>query len=289
MRSVLASMILASLFIMPSAQAEVLAKAETIIKIPMAVAPSTRPQTVAYHPVLMHYYVADGGLAPLGSATEQPISKSKIHAFNAKGEYVNTAGPGFDNRSIYYNPNSGQIETITYNVSSAVGFAPMTGIFGLVVGDTGEIKSSSTEVAQFNAAFGDAFTMPSYDAKHKRYYAKQQRSNKVFIVDPDKEEAVGEITLDLKAAGAKLDDVADSFIAFTGIKGEELVLLDVDHKAALVFNLKGKFVAKSALPKQLKLRAKNYYNGLGYANDMLFLYNGSEGEFGTYYGLKVVK
>jgi hypothetical protein len=131
--------------------------------------------------------------------------------------------------------------------------------------------------------------MPSYDAKHNRYYAKQRRSNQVFIVDPAKDEAAGTITLDLKAAGAKFDDVSDSFIAFTSIKGEELVLLDVDHKAALIFNLKGQFVAKSALPKKLKLRAKNYYNGLGYANNMLFIYNESEGEFGTYYGLKVVK
>ena len=31
------------------------------------------------------------------------------------------------------------------------------------------------------------------------------------------------------------------------------------------------------------------YNGLGYANDMLFVFNENEGEFGTYYGLKILK
>ncbi len=269
--------------------AEVRTKATTTIKIPMAVEPSTRPQTIAYHPALMHYYVADGGLAPLASMTEIPISKSKVHAFDSEGKYVNTEGPGYDNRSVYYNPESGLIETITYNISSAFGFAPNTGIFGLQTEDSGEIKNTSTEIIQFNPAFGDSFTMPSYDPENKLYYAKQQRSNKVFVVDRTKREPIAKIDLDLKAAGAKYDDVSDSFVAFSGVKGEELVLLDIDHKAALVFNLKGEFVAKCALPKELKLHAKNYYNGLGYTNEMLFVYNENEGEFGTYHGINIYK
>ena len=43
---------------------------------------------------------------------------------------------------------------------------------------------------QFNPAFGDAATMPSYDAENKRYFAKQERSNKVFIVEPKNREKV---------------------------------------------------------------------------------------------------
>lgn len=269
--------------------ADVLPQAEQGIKISLAKAPSTRPMTVAYHPILKHYYIADGGLAPLGSETEAPISKSQVHAYTDGGKYVNSANPGYDNRSIYYNPSTAKIETITYNVSSAVGFAPNTGIFSLEFTDTGEVKDTSGEVMQFNPAFGDASTMPTFDAENKRYFAKQSRSNKVLIVDPSKREAVGEINLELEKAGAKFDDVSDSFVAYTGVKGHELVLLDVDHKAALVFDLTGKFVAKSALPAEIKLRAKNYYNGLGYTNDMLFVYNENEGEFGTYYGFKVVK
>ena len=115
------------------------------------------------------------------------------------------------------------------------------------------------------------------------------RSGVVFIVDPKLREKVSEITLDLVKAGAAFDDISDSFVAFTGVKGEELLVLDIDHKAALVFDVTGKFVAKSALPKDLKLHAQNHYNGLGYANDMLFVFNENEGEFGTYYGLKVLK
>jgi hypothetical protein len=56
-----------------------------------------------------------------------------------------------------------------------------------------------------------------------------------------------------------------------------------------VFNLSGQYQGKSALPKDLKLRSHNHLNGAGYANDMLFVYHESEGEFGTYYGFKIVK
>jgi hypothetical protein len=278
-----------TVFLSTAVQAQVLPEASLGIKIAMAKAPSTRPMTVAYFPGLKHYYIADGGLAPMGSETEAPISKSEVHAYNSEGKYLNSAKPGYDNRSIYFNPNTSKIETITYNISSAVGFAPNTGIYSLHTAETGEIKDTSDEIMQFNPAFGDQATMPTYDAESKRYFAKQSRSNKVLIVDPTKREPVGEIALDLAKAGALFDDVSDSFVAFTGIKGEELVLLDIDHKAALVFDLAGKFIAKCALPQDLKLRAKNHYNGLGYANDMLFVYNESEGEFGTYYGFKLFK
>jgi len=281
--------LLASFLFASSLHAAILPEAKLAIKIPMVKAPTTRPMTVAYHPALMHYYVADGGLAPMGSEWEAPISKSQVHAFDKTGKYVNSAGPGYDNRSIYYNANTGNIETITYNISSAVGFAPNTGMYMLELSETGKIKDTSKEIIQFHVAFGDAFTMPSYDAENDRYFAKQKRSNIVRIVSTKAAEPVGEIALDLVAAGAKFDDVADSFVAYTGAKGEELTLLDLDHKAILVFDLSGQFIGKSQLPEGIKLRAKNYYTGLGYANDMFFLYNENEGEFGTYHGYQIIK
>lgn len=282
-------MLLASLIFTSSLQAAVLPEAKLGIKIPMAKMPTSRPMTVAYHPVLMHYYVADGGLAPIGTEWAAPISKSQVHAFDAEGKFINSAGPGYDNRSIYYNTNTGDIETITYNISSAFGFAPNTGMYALEVSEKGKIKDTSKEIMQFHSAFGDSFTMPTYDAANDIYYAKQKRSNKVFIVSPKEDDRIGEISLDIAAAGAKLDDISDSFVAYTGSKGEELALLDLDHKAILLFDLSGKFIAKSLLPKTIKLRAKNYYNGLGYTNNMFFLYVEKEGEFGTYHGYQVIK
>ncbi len=68
--------------------------------------------------------------------------------------------------------------------------------------------------------------------------------------------------------------------------GEELAILDIDHRAILVFDKNGQFVGKSALPAELKLHANSHYNGLGYANGMIFVYYERVGEFGTYYGFK---
>lgn len=272
-----------------ASQAEMLAEAMLGVKIPLVKKPTSRPMTVAYTPSPACYYVADGGLAPMGSEFEAPISKSMVHAFTSDGRYLNSAKPGYDNRSLYYNPNNAKLETVTYNISSAAGFSPNTGIYTLDTSETGEIKESSGEVMQFNPAFGDAGTMPSYDPETRRYFAKQERSNKVWIVDPKQREKVGEISLELDKAGAAFDDVSDHFIAFTGVKGQELALLDVDHKAVLTFDLNGKFIGKCELPKDLKLRAQNHYNGTGYTNNMLFIYHESEGEFGTYHGYKIFK
>jgi hypothetical protein len=269
-------------------QAAIIADAEIGIKIPLVQKPSTRPMTVAYIPGLKRYYIADGGLAPMATEFEAAVSKSQVHAYDDTGKYVNSAKPGYDNRSIYYNPNSHQLETITYNVSSDVGFSPNTGIYALDFSETGEIKNTSNEVAQFNPAFGDAATMPSYSAETNQYYAKQERGNKVWVVELKSREKVREIALDFTAAGVAHDDISDHFIAYSGIKGEELVLLDIDHKAVLIFDLNGKYIGKSELPKDLKLRAQNHYSGAGYANDMLFVLHESEGEFGTYLGFKVV-
>jgi len=278
-----------ALSLSPAAYAEVLAEAQLGIKIPLVKKPTTRPMTVAFVPIYNRYYVADGGLAPMVSEFEAATSKSEIHAYTDAGQYVNSAKPGYDNRSIYFNPNTSKLETVTYNISSDVGFSPNTGIYSIDLSETGEVKDTSGDIIQFNPAFGDSATMPSYNAEKNHYFAKQERSNKVFIVDPKNREKVGEIALDLEKANALHSDISDHFVAYTGVTGNELVLLDVDHKAALIFDLNGKFVAKSELPKTMKLRAQNHYNGIGYANDMLFVYHENEGEFGTYYGFKVVK
>ena len=280
---------IASFAFTSTAQAEILPQAELGLKITMAQKATSRPMSVAYIPAFKKYYIADGGLAPMGSETEAPMSKSLIHAYDETGKYVNSAKPGYDNRSIYFNTNTNKLETVTYNISSDVGFSPNCGIFSIQLTDTGELKDTSDEISQFNPAFGHSGTMPTYDAANKRYFAKQGRSDKIFIIDPSKRERVGEITLDLAKAGIVADDLSDLYAAYTGIKGEELLLLDVDHKAVLAFDIAGKYVGKSELPKEMKLRANNHYTGLGYANNLFFVFHEPEGEFGTYYGFKIQK
>jgi hypothetical protein len=270
-------------------QAEILPEAQVGIKIPLIKKPTTRPMTVAHIPQFKRYYIADGGLAPMGGEGEVPYSKSEIHAYDEEGKYLHSSRPGYDNRSIYYNPNTAKLETVTYNISSDVGFSPNSGIFSIDLTENGDLKNSSSDIHGFNPAFGDSATMPSYNPETNQYYAKQERGNKVWVVETKSREKISEITLDLKAAGAEHHDVSDHFIGFSGVKGQELVLLDVDHKAVLIFDLNGKYVGRSELPKDMKLRSQNHFNGTGYTNDMLFVYHEPEGEFGTYYGFKVLK
>ncbi|HEY9211162.1 MAG TPA: hypothetical protein VIO56_07100 [Methylotenera sp.] len=270
-------------------QAEILPEAQVGIKIPLTKKPTTRPMTVAHIPLFKRYYIADGGLAPMGGEGEVPYSKSEIHAYDEEGKYLHSSRPGYDNRSLYYNPNTAKLEIVTYNISSDVGFSPNSGIFSIDLTENGDLKNTSADIFGFNPAFGDSATMPSYNPETNQYYAKQERGNKVWVVETKSREKISEITLDLKAAGAEHHDVSDHFIGFSGVKGQELVLLDVDHKAVLIFDLNGKYVGRSELPKDMKLRSQNHFNGTGYTNDMLFVYHEPEGEFGTYYGFKVLK
>ena len=275
------------LFAASQVQAAVLPEAQTVTKISLAKKPTSKPMSIAYVPFYQRYYVADGGLAPTPGENEAPVSKSQIHVYSAEGQYLQSAKPGFDNRSIYFNQATKQLETVTYNISSNAGFSPNTGIFSLDLDDKGNLTETSKDVSGFNAAFGDASTIPTHNPETTLYYAKQGRSNLVWVIDLNKDEKIEEIKLDLKTAGVQFDDITDYYAAYTGVMGEELAVLDVDHKAVLVFDIKGKFVGKSALPNTLKLRSQNHIAGLGYTNGLFFVYHEPEGEFGTFYGFKV--
>lgn len=270
-----------------AAHAQVLPEAVAELQIPLVAKPTSRPMSVAYVPDYSRYFIADGGLAPLPDGFGFPMSRSEVHAYNTKGEHVQSAKPGLDNRSIYFNQNTNRLESITYNISSDAGFTPNTGIFSIKLDDAGKLTEQTDEILGHNPAFGSAATMPSFDPAENCYYAKQEKSNKVLIVKTDSRTPTGEIALDFERAGVKPDDLSEHFVAFTGVSGEELALLDVDHKAILVFDRQGKFVGRSALPATMKLRANNHYNGLGYANGMFFVYHEPEGQFGTYYGFRI--
>jgi len=272
------------------AHAEINENAELAFKINLTKKPTTRPQTVAYIPSEKKYYIADGGLAARGSDYEAPISKSLIHTYDESGKYIGSTRAGFDNRSIYFNEKTSKLETITYNVSTAAGFAPMTGIFSLELDEKGLLTAKSEVVSQPSASFGSAGTMPTYDSKNNLYYAKQEESNRVFVLDAKSKELKKEIKLDFDTPKVMHHDVASDFVAFTGKPDEELILLDIDHKRFLIYNKDGKYQGSSALPKSLKIRSQNHFNGLGYTlNGYYFVYLDSEGDHGSYHAYKVLK
>ena len=269
------------------AAAQVLPEAMEGKRIKLAAQPTSRPMTVAYVPQHERYIVADGGFSARPDEFGVITSRSLVHVYDANGNYVHSAKPGLSNKTVYFNPNHNRLESVTYNASSDAGFLPNCGVFALELDKEGNVTNNADMLSGPNPAFGDAATSPTYDPAEDLYYAKQERSERVRVVKLDRREPVREIRLDLAAAGVRFDDLSDHYAAFTGIPGEELALLDVDHKAILVFDLQGKFVGRSSLPGTLKLRANNHYNGHGYANGMFSVYHESEGEFGTYYGFRI--
>lgn len=269
------------------AHARVLPEAVAEVRIPLVAKPTSRPMGVAYVPDYSCYYIADGGFGAIPDGLGIPVSRSEVHVYSAEGQHIQSARPGLDNRAIYFNPNSRRLESVTYNISSAAGFMPNSGIFALELDAAGKLTGKTDEIIGHHPAFGDLSTMPGYDAAADVYYAKQRRGGRVLLVKAKAREPAGEITLDLHAAGSAPGDVSDFFVAHTGIAGEELALLDVVRKAVLVFDRQGRFVGKSALPSAMRLRANNHYSGLGYANGLFFVYHEPEGEFGTYYGFRI--
>lgn len=268
-------------------QASVLPEAVQGAKFTLAKKPTSRPMGVAYVPDYKRYYIADGGFGAVEDGLNIPISKSEVHVYSADGTYLQSEKPGLDNRAIYFNPNSRHLEAVTYNVSSDAGFTPSAGVYTIGLDTNGALTRDRDQLSNVNPAFGEAGTMPSFDPAGNRYFAKQSRSDKVLVVKLENREKIAEITLDLAAAGVQFDDISDHYVAWTGIPAEELAVLDVDHKAVLVFDQNGKFVGRSKLPTTLKLRAQNHYTGLGYANGLFFAFSETEGEFGTYYGFRI--
>ena len=110
----------------------------------------------------------------------------------------------------------------------------MTGIFSLSLNDKGLLTGKSGVISNFAPAFGSASTMPTFDAKNNVYYAKQERTNEVFVVDANDFQLKNTIKLDFKSPGVEHHDVSASFIAFTNKKDAEFILLDVDHKRFLI-------------------------------------------------------
>ena len=130
----------------------------------------------------------------------------------------------FQNESIKINKQDLAIPNQTH--SSNVQFVTKPGIYdntdGLITSKDYNLKLS-TKVA-------DCVPIYLYDSKNNLYYAKQEKSNIVYVLEAKSKKLKKEIKLDYKTPKVMHHDVASHFIAFTGKVGEELILLDVDKK-----------------------------------------------------------
>lgn len=222
------------------------------------------PMNVAWDPVTGQYYGGRGG-----------SSSYSGRVWSSDGTVVQTLTPlNSDLRSFYYNPNTGNIEEVTFN-------AVATGTNGfLTVGrdPSGLLTGAYTSIGVSLTGLPSSQVSPAYDAERNLLYAFES-GDTVTVVDRATGLSTGTITLDLTSAGSPglslhsmgYDAIDDALISFTTSGGNR----------ALAFSATtGAYLASISLPG-LVSPATSW--GLGYANDQIFIFDSSIIAYRGYY------
>jgi len=219
--------------------------------------PTSDYTSVAYHPIHDRYYAADLG-GPGNPA----------YAWDASGNLVNTDNPGVDQRGVYYNPNTGLLESVSYAACCSAN--PVRGIMALDLDAAGDYLGTNTQLlpAPIAALGTNNQTMPSYDPATDQLFASQGDGT-VNVVNRTTGAAQPTITLDLGGAGVVVGNLNRDFVGFTGRTGEELAILDHANLQILVFDLTGAYVGASALPAGVTISDTSYNSG--YTNGLFFI------------------
>src|SRR5688572_22845003 len=127
------------------------------------------PSTVAYHPGFDRYYTSDTGSS----------SRPGFVFGAAGGTPLQTHEPlGVDPRAWNFNPNTGQLEIVTYNaVSGGTGL----GLLAPGVDVTGALTGTATELLPAMPGNAGSQTAPAYDALRDVFYSPDA-SNAVNVV-----------------------------------------------------------------------------------------------------------
>ena len=259
-----------------SAEAAVLPTAVESIDLPLST-PHSTPVSVTYIPSFSRYYAADAGtgyIARVWDATGTPIGTSAIGPLPA---------------SLYFNPNTSLLESVSLDACCTSG--PTTGIQSLTLDGSGNYTGGNTQLlaGPISGLGSNSWTMPSYNPVANRLYARQAGTADVNVVDRATGALINTITLDLAAAGVTAGDVNADFVGFTGVTDEELAIFDFTNRRVLIFNLTGGYVGGSTLPVGLTVDFYDVNFGNGYANGLFFIYDSAVGANGTYRGFQVLQ
>ncbi len=232
------------------------------------------PMSVAWVPAFSRYYGGSGG------STGSPVT-----VFSAAGAQLGQGSTGVDQRGIFFNPNTGFLESVSYSACCSAA-DPVRGVQEINLDGSGNLVGTNAQLlAAPIAALASSQTMPSYDSGADRLYAKQDASADVNVVNRTTGASAGTITLNLAAAGVTAGDVNTNGANFTGVAGSELAIYDFTNHRALVFDLAGNFIGASLLPAIAAGDNTDY--GTGYANGQFFVFDNSAGAFGSWRGFVI--
>jgi hypothetical protein len=213
---------------------------------------NSTPMNITYDPVLQQYYGADGG-----------GNSSSGFVWSSNGTLLQNTTFNLDSRAINYNPNTGNIEDVTF--AAAGNFSSSYGVFAVGRDGSGLYTGSNTQLLASAPGLSDYQTMPAYDPSQNVLYARQGTSGTINVVSDATGNQVGTINLAVPG-GVNLDYETLGFDSFFDV----FVTIDSALDQAQVFNASGAYLGSSNLPG---LVSPPYEYGMGYANGQLFVYD----------------
>jgi len=231
---------------------------------------------VGYVPAFQRYYGGSGD-----------FSTSPVTVFSSSGSQLSQGPTGVDGRGLYFNPNTGFLESMSYNACCAFGLGSAVGLQHINLDGSGNLVGTNTQLlsAPIAAIGANTQAMVSYDPGSDHLYSKQTGSAVVNVANRTSAAALGTITLNLAGAGVTTGDVNDNFVGTTGVAGSELAIYDFTNHRALVFDLAGNFIGASLLPA-IPGGTNNLY-GSGYANGQFFVFDDTIGTAGAWRGFNI--
>lgn len=236
-----------------AAAAQIPANAARTIFLPQGPGSFSSPMNVAYHPGFGQYYASSGG---------SPSYQASI--YNSSGTIVNSIEPiNIDVRSWNYNPNTGQIEVVSFDAVSGGGGR---GLIEAQLDGSGFYTGGTAQLLASMPGNASSQTMPAYDSGNNVFYSRDS-GNTVNVVSRADGSLVSSINLDTATAGSgTLNSYAIGFSEPDGW----LIVLDTTNNTAVIFDLAGAYVGTTALD----ITVRSSY-GMGFANGQLFAWDAS--------------
>jgi hypothetical protein len=217
------------------------------------------PMNVEFHPLLNRYYATEGGNRARPG-----------YAWDAQGNLLNTRNPiGVDVRSLFYNPNTGNLEVATYNAKNGGAPADSYGVRIMNLNASGFFDGTTTSVLVSAPGLSDEQVMPAYDPARNTLFSRT--GNKIHVVSRVTGARVDSVIIDTTGLGPS---VLNSYALGYDSCYEVFITLAVNPGRVLVHRRNGTRVGVVRLPDTTA--APGSY-GMGYANGQILINAGGSG------------
>lgn len=208
------------------------------------------PMNVAWDSSRSLYYTGGGG-----------YNSNDATVLDASGNILSTNTVEADLRAWFYNPNTGNLELVSYN---AIGGDGVTyGFFTMGRDGSGYLDGTKSAILSSMPGLADSQTMPAYDANANVLYSSTVGSLSVKKVD----RATGSLISTINCTGGPGSNGGYA----TGYDSDEnwLMLFDSTNSRVMVFDgTSGAYIGSATTD----VSYPNY--GFGYANKQVWVYDG---------------